>query len=96
MPQCAKCKSKSIYKDGHIHHEKGCIYWDEAPQTVETANPVECQIVREAHKFTEKDMLRAFRHGIEFEQTGENGKDMPPDMPDKHLPFWEWLRRNYT
>lgn len=61
-----------------------------------TASPVERLVMCDDLKFTEKDMLWAFRHGREFEQTGDNGKDMPPDMPDKNLPFWEWLKRNYT
>ena len=46
-------------------------------------------------KFTEKDMLFAFKHGREFKQTPIAGADMASDMPTQFLPFWEWLKRNY-
>jgi len=50
----------------------------------------------DSKKYTEKDMLFAFRHGRDFEQIPMKlGADLPTDTKDINLPFWEWLKRHY-
>ncbi len=42
-----------------------------------------------------KDMLAAFKHGIEFELTQLNCDLNPETTSDKNLPFAEWFNKYY-
>ena len=54
------------------------------------------KVVSGEKKYTEKDMLFAFKHGRYFEPLpGIRGCEMASDTAEKHLPFWEWLSRKY-
>jgi len=45
-------------------------------------------------KYTEADMLAAFRHGREYESCSDNGGGdiATKSLPEKNRPFWGWLR----
>ena len=44
--------------------------------------------------FTVGDMYSAFKHGMEFEKI-DSDSDLPNDIPDKNLPFYDWLHKKY-
>lgn len=60
------------------------------------ATPIDRAAMFDERKYTEKDMLFAFKHGVDFEQAGQIGSEMNSETPDINLPFWEWLKRHYT
>ena len=43
-------------------------------------------------KYTESDMLVAFKHGIEYEPYNSNDDVNIASIPEKNRPFWGWLR----
>ncbi len=43
-------------------------------------------------KYTESDMLSAFRHGRSYEPYESDCDVNPKSLPEKNRAFWEWLR----
>jgi len=46
-------------------------------------------------KYTEMDMLAAFKHGRKYEPS-ETDCDVSLSTPEKNWPFWDWLKGKYV
>ena len=47
--------------------------------------------------FFKQELLKAFKHGREFEHLDTNGCEMDvTNVDDKHLPFYEWFAKHYA
>lgn len=74
-------------------------YESQLPKGIPNIPMPKCKPPREEEQPTiqfRKDMLAAFRHGIEFEYRTSHGKDVNPEtLEDKNLPFAEWFNKYY-
>jgi len=51
------------------------------------------EIIEKTNFFTEQ-MLKAFKHGIEYEYLETDGETL--NLDDKNLPFYEWFAKYYN
>ena len=56
------------------------------------SNHEQAQASGTGKKYTESDMLAAFRHGRNYETSTHEGDIATASLPEKNRPFFGWLK----